>query len=135
MKCPERTLKEAPSEACAEASADVGCASARPGRPRFLHMFSGPAGRSDGLASALRLLGCDCEDWDIENGDDYDLADDAAYRKLRSRVIQGEFDGGMLGPPCHTPPLEIGFWGGVSPQGPPKKNRWQTYFRQCLHPN
>ena len=116
MKCPGRTLKEAPSEACAAkgvaemaracetcmASADVGCASARPGRPRFLHMFSGPAGRSDGLASALRLLGCDCEDWDIENGDDFDLADDAAYRKLRSRVIQGEFDGGMLGPPCHT---------------------------------
>ena len=72
------------------------------GRPRFLHLFSGPAGRSDGLAAALKRLGCECEDWDIVNGSVYDLADDATFRQLRARVQRGEFDGGLLGPPCHT---------------------------------
>ena len=75
---------------------------ATPRKPMFLRLFSGPSGRKDGLAAALRHLGSNCEDWEIVNGDLYDLADDATYRKLRQRIADGYFDGGLLGPPCHT---------------------------------
>ena len=75
---------------------------ATPRNPLFLRLFSGPSGRKDGLAAALRQLGSNCEDWDIVNGDLCVLADDATYRKLRRRIVNGVFDGGLLGPPCHT---------------------------------
>ena len=69
---------------------------------RFLHLFSGPTGRSDGLASFIRRAGHECEEWDIVNGEKFDLADDATYQQLKSRILNEEFDGCMLGPPCHT---------------------------------
>ena len=34
----------------------------------FLHLFSGPADRPDGLAAYIRRAGRDCEEWDIVNG-------------------------------------------------------------------
>ena len=71
-------------------------------RPRFLHMFSGPAGRTDGLKAMLAGMDCECEEYDIVNGDRYDLAGDAVYNQLKAKVEGGHFDGGVLGPPCHT---------------------------------
>eukprot|EP00439_Symbiodinium_sp_Y106_P060007 s2027_g8.t2 len=71
-------------------------------RSRFLHLFSGPAGRPDGLRAMLAGMDCECEEYDIINGDRYDLADDAVYNQLKAEVEGGGFDGGVLGPPCHT---------------------------------
>ena len=102
MKCPSGARIEA---SAASGNLPLQCTAGsnrKERKPRFLHMFSGPSGRKDGLASSLNSLGCDCEEWDIVNGEAYDLADDATYQLLKQRISQGEFDGGLLGPPCHT---------------------------------
>ncbi|CAE7569832.1 unnamed protein product, partial [Symbiodinium pilosum] len=48
------------------------------------------------------VAGAEGEDWDIENGNEFDLLDDVIYEGLLSRVKAGDFDAGMLGPPCGT---------------------------------
>ena len=69
-------------------------------KKKLLHLFSGPADWKDGLLGYARLMGADGEDWDIVNGGEYDLVDDLTYGNLSSRIEAGEFDAGMLGPPC-----------------------------------
>ena len=73
---------------------------AEPRKKKLLHVFSGPADRKDGLLGYARLLGADGEDWDIVSGDEYNLVDDLTYGNLLKRIEAGEFDAGMLGPPC-----------------------------------
>ena len=82
-------------------AADIATAKVGHGK-RILHLFSGPAGRVDGLLSFARAEGADGEDWDIENGECYDLLDDIIYGDLLARIKAGYFDAGMLGPPCGT---------------------------------
>ena len=71
-------------------------------RPTLLHLFSGPSGRSDGLASCLAEIGWDCEEWDILNGPDFDLTDNENWCRLSSRISVGCYDACLLGPPCNT---------------------------------
>jgi len=48
---------------------DTGPGKPKGSRGRHLHLFSGPSGRSDGLAAFLDTMNCDCEEVDhVNNG-------------------------------------------------------------------
>ena len=68
----------------------------------FLHMFSGPSNRVDGLKHFLQEMGADGVDVDIVNGSEFDLVDEHYYQELLRRIRAGEFDGGVISPPCST---------------------------------
>ena len=98
-----------PAEVCDGGNAPGDFKPATPGQTRshskskqILHLFSGPSGRRDGLLCYAKAAGADGEDWDIENGREYDLLDDIIYNTLLDRIKAGELDAGMLGPPCGT---------------------------------
>ena len=76
-----------------------------PGRSqpiRVLHLFSGPSGRVDGVAAAIRASGGTCEDVDTVNThlSNMDIADDSIWARYRARLRAGEFDVVAAGPPC-----------------------------------
>ena len=86
-----------PSSLALRASAREG-----PRTPIVLHLFSGPIERVGGFASCLKSLGLECEEWDIVNGEHFDLTDGEVWLKLKRRIDDGEFDGALLGPPCNS---------------------------------
>ena len=69
-----------------------------------LHLFSGPAGREDGLAAYLKAVGIDTEERDLVNVHltEQDLLDDAVWERLKLRISNGEFAFKFSGPPCRT---------------------------------
>ena len=83
-------------------TAKLPTASASPSRSVFLHMFSGPADRADGLKHYLRVSGADCVDYDVVNGSECDLLDEHVFSTLLKDVQAGKYDGGVLGPPCNS---------------------------------
>jgi hypothetical protein len=71
---------------------------------QVLHLFSGPGGRSDGIAAYLRAVGVEVTDCDIVNIDteDQDIADDAVWGRIKDRLQSGVFDFVFAGPPCRS---------------------------------
>jgi site-specific DNA-cytosine methylase len=71
---------------------------------RVLHLFSGPTDRADGLAAYLRAVGIEVVDCDIVNVDcdDQDIADDAAWGRIKAKLQSGYFDFVFAGPPCRS---------------------------------
>ena len=67
----------------------------------MLHLFSGPSPRKDGLASYLRAVDIGTTDVDIINErlEDQDLIDDAAWTRIRQRLVKSDFSFVFAGPP------------------------------------
>ena len=73
----------------------------------LLHLFSGPADRSDGMAAFVRKAGGQCRDIDIVNksqGDSqqHDLSDDTLWLSLFRDLKDGQFTAVFAGTPCTT---------------------------------
>ncbi|CAK0891828.1 unnamed protein product [Prorocentrum cordatum] len=62
---------------------------------KFLYMFSGPTGRQDGFAQAMRDMGGVCEEWGSINGDEHDLTSEENWRRLKA--CKSEFHGILMG--------------------------------------
>ena len=71
-------------------------------RPKFLHLFSGPDNRADGITAYLKKVGWDGVDVDICNADAADLSSDDLWVSLFERIRAGEFDFVWMGTPCTT---------------------------------
>ena len=77
-------------------------ASAREGprKPIILYLFSGPLERAGGFASCLKSLGLECEEWDVVNGEHFDLTDGEIWLKTqaahRRRRVRRSFAGPSL---------------------------------------
>ena len=69
-------------------------------KPCILHMFSGPRNRPDGLAAKLKELGLECEEYDLVNGSQEDLANDFVWETLKRKIQSGYYAGLVSGPPC-----------------------------------
>ena len=71
-----------------------------------VHLYSGRAGIADGTAYYTKLLGGECIEFDILNGNDQDAADSARWDQLihrvRTLIDDGRMAGGIEGPPCNT---------------------------------
>eukprot|EP00435_Cladocopium_sp_Y103_P035534 s490_g9.t1 len=68
----------------------------------ILHLFSGPENRADGFAAALRSSGWECEEYDIANGPDGDLASDHVWSTIMNKMKEGYYKALLAGPPCNT---------------------------------
>lgn len=68
----------------------------------ILHLFSGPSGCEDGFAAAVRDRGHKCVEYDLVNGTEQDLANDAVWQSLISDIRAGRYDAMLAGPPCNT---------------------------------
>ena len=97
MKQQRLDRSRTPSSLVPRASAREG-----PRKPIILYLFSGPLERAGGFASCLKSLGLECEEWDVVNGEHFDLTDGEIWLKLKRRIDDGEFDGALLGPPCSS---------------------------------
>ena len=69
---------------------------------RILHLFSGPADRSDGFAAAVRENGAQCIEFDVVNGEAQNLANDKLWNDILGDIRSGHYDGMLAGPPCNT---------------------------------
>ena len=74
---------------------------------RVLYVFSG-ARRSNSLAEMITAISkrinmrVDIGEWDIENGPEYDLADDTRWNRLLALINAGELHATIWSPPCST---------------------------------
>eukprot|EP00435_Cladocopium_sp_Y103_P030056 s3225_g7.t1 len=68
----------------------------------ILHLFSGPAHRDDGFAAAVAALGYHCVEYDVVNGEDQDLTNDAIWQRVLADIKAGKYDGMLAGPPCNS---------------------------------
>ena len=66
----------------------------------FVHLFSGPEHRADGLAAALGVSGHRCWEYDIVNGDHQNLADEEVWTSVLQKLTS--CSGAVCGPPCST---------------------------------
>ena len=67
------------------------------------HLFSGPAGRSDGFAAELAKRGIHCMEFDIVNDPHaQNLVDEGVFQDLMLKITSGTFEGLLMGPPCET---------------------------------
>lgn len=69
---------------------------------RVLHLFSGPSGRVDGFAAAIRKAVGTGDEFDIVNGPEEDLAVDQVWEKILARIKSGYYRALLAGPPCNT---------------------------------
>jgi hypothetical protein len=71
---------------------------------KVLHLFSGPAWRTDSFAAAIAAAGGGCDDVDIVNTHlaDQDILDDAVWCRIRARIHTGYYDVILGGPECGT---------------------------------
>ena len=71
---------------------------------KVLHLFSGPAGRRDGLAAYLKAANIDCVECDLVNIhlSDQDILDDAVWGRIRKDIQAGMYDFVFGGPPCRS---------------------------------
>ena len=74
------------------------------GRPEVLHLFSGPKGRSDGLAAHLEALGISV--LEIDSGGETDHPDNLLqgdlFQQLLTSTGSGRFIAVVIGTPCST---------------------------------
>eukprot|EP00435_Cladocopium_sp_Y103_P025927 s1750_g6.t1 len=68
----------------------------------ILHLFSGPDNRVDGFAAAVRRAGYECDEYDIVNGAEQDLAANQVWDKVYARIKAGGYLAMLAGPPCNT---------------------------------
>ena len=74
---------------------------------RVLYVFSGIK-RKESMASFMKAiaskisLNLEVHEWDIENGQEYDLADDSKWNALLSRIRAHDFSAVYWSPPCST---------------------------------
>jgi hypothetical protein len=81
-----------------------------PGRPQFLHLFSGPENRPDGLSNFLRNLGWDVTDIDVVNPKEgpgsrkygNDLTNQAAWDAILLDIASGVYSFVFMGTPCNS---------------------------------
>ena len=57
----------------------------------ILLLFSGPRKHAGNLKEQIGLLGMEVEDFDIANGPEYDLVDDAVWDPLLKRIVAGKY--------------------------------------------
>ncbi len=69
---------------------------------KVLLLCAGPDVRESSLLNLLRKAGADGENWDLENGPQFDLSDDATWDALVERVRSREFAAAFASPPCTT---------------------------------
>ncbi len=69
---------------------------------KVLLLCAGPDMRESSLLNLLRKAGVDGENWDLANGPQYDIADDANWDPLLARVRAKEFAAAFASPPCTT---------------------------------
>ena len=71
-------------------------------KPCILHLFSGPCNRTDGFAAFALRRGYTCKEFDIENGQQFDLTSDIVWANVMSDIRTGKYVGMLAGPPCNT---------------------------------
>ena len=73
-------------------------------RGRVLYLFSGPAGRSDGVAAYLAAVGIKVDEYDTLNKHmaDQDLLDDTVWLKIKARLQAGYYVFLLASPPCRS---------------------------------
>jgi hypothetical protein len=71
-------------------------------KAKVLLLCAGPDERDLSLVNLLRKCGADGENWDLQNGPQFDLADDATWDPLVVRVRSKEFAAAFASPPCTT---------------------------------
>lgn len=73
-------------------------------RKRVLYLFSGPAGRKDGLAAYLEVVGIRVDECDVLNTHmvDQDLLDDSTWLRIKGRVRSGYYLLVFASPPCRS---------------------------------
>ena len=71
---------------------------------RVLYLFSGPAGRTDGLAAFLREYGIDTQEADLCNlhMQWQDILDDSVWQWIRHQLSSGHFHFVFASPPCRS---------------------------------
>lgn len=73
-------------------------------RGRVLYLFSGPAGRNDGLAAYLAAVGIEVDECDLLNKHmvDQDLLDDSTWLRIKGRLRAGYYMFLFASPPCRS---------------------------------
>lgn len=69
---------------------------------KALLLFSGPRAKDGGLQQCLESHGFSVQAFDIFNGPEFDLTDDAIWDPLHARIMAGEFVSAIISPPCGT---------------------------------
>lgn len=69
---------------------------------RIFHFFSGPSNRIDGFAAAMTQAGYICEEYDIVNRPEEDLAAEQVWQKVHGRLKGGCYQAMLAGPPCNA---------------------------------
>ena len=103
-------------------------------RGSFLIVFSGPAGRDDGLPAALRRRGAVVVEIDTKvGGADHDMTRGEVIEELMRRIRAHEFDGVFIATPCesysvaHEPRLRT----SAQPEGvTPVPPEWRRYLEK-----
>ncbi len=97
---------ESPRDSAPSAAGGPAAAAEEAGRTAArlvaLYLFSGFAGKPEGLDSLLAQEGWGCEMVDIENGRQFDLAEDAVFEGWLRRIRDREFSALFMSPPCST---------------------------------
>ena len=83
--------------------------------PSLLILFAGPSSNEGNLAFHFQLLGYTVVTYDVLDGPQNDLLDDAVWDPIYSRIQGGEFKALIASPPCGTFSRLRGL-----PNGPPK---------------
>ena len=65
-------------------------------------MCGGPNRRETSLFNLIVIAGFECVNYDIENGSQFDLVDDAVWEPLMHRIAAGEFVACLACPMCAT---------------------------------
>ena len=105
--------------------------------PHAVHLFSGPAERSDGLRKAFRDAGWTTTDIDTANahlhGDSHsNLLRDDLWIRIQSALDEGRIDAVIAGPPCST--FSRARHGGGSQDGPrPLRSPEHPYGLRGVH--
>ena len=68
----------------------------------ILLLCGGPNRRDMSLFNLLVIAGFDCEDYDLANGSQFDLVDDAVWEPLLRRITVGEYAACIACPMCAT---------------------------------
>ena len=99
---PMEDLKSAKGTGCMNGAATETEEDAKEFNQCILHLFSGPGNRLDGFAAAVRHAGFECEEYDIVNGEEQDLAAEQVWKRVYTRIKAGHYSALLAGPPCNT---------------------------------
>lgn len=98
---PEAKIKKLPTMVPAEPLRSH-CRQLRKEKASMVHIFSGPSGRSDGVAANAKRFDITCTDFDTENGPSQNVL----LRQNRDWILDGIraklIKGAIIGTPCNT---------------------------------